>query len=201
VATFIIETGFKCISESKRGRWCSGIFEPVSSSNWMHIWQHLHLYVLILLSDSQLTLGWRKYSRSHTLPRDKHCNGFPEVKATPSWWSVYFSSSQTPSSSSVQYNRTVRMKLVLFSSFLVTILCIFFDIRKEVRSAIDITTGCRLDGRMIGVRFLAGARNFYLRHRVQTGSEAHPAPYQMGSGCSFARGKAAGTWSWPLTSI
>jgi hypothetical protein len=32
-----------------------------------------------------------------------------------------------------------------------------------------------------GVRFLAGAGKFSLRHRVQTGSGAHPASYPMGT--------------------
>jgi len=36
---------------------------------------------------------------------------------------------------------------------------------------------------------------------VQNGSEAHPASYPMGSRSSFPVGKAAGTWSWPITSI
>jgi hypothetical protein len=35
-----------------------------------------------------------------------------------------------------------------------------------------------------------GAGNF--SHRVQTGSEAHPAPYPMGTGVSFPGSKAAG---------
>jgi hypothetical protein len=43
---------------------------------------------------------------------------------------------------------------------------------------------------MIGVLFPARAGNFSLRHRVQTGSGAHPASYTMGrGGCG---GKAAG---------
>jgi hypothetical protein len=37
-------------------------------------------------------------------------------------------------------------------------------------------------------------------HVVQTSSGAHPAPYPMGTGGSFPRGKTAGAWSWPLTS-
>jgi hypothetical protein len=43
--------------------------------------------------------------------------------------------------------------------------------------------------------------NFSLHHRVQTGSGAHPASYPMGTRDSFPGGKAAGAWSWPLTSI
>jgi hypothetical protein len=35
---------------------------------------------------------------------------------------------------------------------------------------------------MIGARFPAGAENFSLPHRVQTGSGAHPASHPMGSG-------------------
>jgi hypothetical protein len=34
----------------------------------------------------------------------------------------------------------------------------------------------------------------------QTGSAVHPTSYPMGTGGSFPEGKAAGEWSWPLTS-
>jgi len=50
------------------------------------------------------------------------------------------------------------------------------------------------------VRFLVGAGNFSLHHRFQNGSGIHPASYPMGTGSSFPGGKAAGVWSWPLTS-
>jgi hypothetical protein len=53
----------------------------------------------------------------------------------------------------------------------------------------------------LGVRFPAGAGNFFLHHRVQTGSGAHPASYPMGTRGSFPGGKNDGAWSWPLTSI
>jgi hypothetical protein len=42
------------------------------------------------------------------------------------------------------------------------------------------------------VRFLAGAGNFSLHHRVQNGSGAHPDSYPVGTGCPFSGGKAAG---------
>jgi hypothetical protein len=35
----------------------------------------------------------------------------------------------------------------------------------------------------------------------QNVSVAHPASYPMGTGGYFPGGKAAGAWSWPLTSI
>jgi hypothetical protein len=38
-------------------------------------------------------------------------------------------------------------------------------------------------------------------HRVQTGCGAYPASYPMGTGGSTLADKAAGAWSWPLTSI
>jgi hypothetical protein len=50
------------------------------------------------------------------------------------------------------------------------------------------------------VRVPAGAGNFSLHHRVQTGSGAHPASYPVVTKGSFPGGKAAGAWSWPLTS-
>jgi hypothetical protein len=39
-----------------------------------------------------------------------------------------------------------------------------------------------------------------LHHRVQNGSGAHTASYPVGTRGSFSGGKAAGVWSWPLTS-
>jgi hypothetical protein len=42
----------------------------------------------------------------------------------------------------------------------------------------------------------------FLRHRAQAGSGTHPASYVMiTEGEFFPRGKAAGVWSWPTTSI
>jgi hypothetical protein len=68
-------------------------------------------------------------------------------------------------------------------------------------SSIGIATGYGLDDRGAGVRFPAGAGNFSLHHRVQTGSGAHPAFYPMGTGGCFPRGEVAGAWNWPLTSF
>jgi hypothetical protein len=64
-----------------------------------------------------------------------------------------------------------------------------------------ILMGYGLEDRGSRVRFPAGAGNFSLHHRVRNGSGAHPASYPMGTGSSFPVGKAAGAWSWPLTSI
>jgi hypothetical protein len=50
------------------------------------------------------------------------------------------------------------------------------------------------------VRFPA-VQDFSFLHSVQTGSGTQPASYPMGTGGSFPGGKAAGAWSWPLTSI
>jgi hypothetical protein len=61
--------------------------------------------------------------------------------------------------------------------------------------------GAGLRARWSGVRVPAGAGNFSLHHHVQTGSEAHPASYPMGTRGSFSGGKAAGSWRFPLTSI
>jgi hypothetical protein len=65
--------------------------------------------------------------------------------------------------------------------------------------SVGIATDYGLDDRMIGVRIPAG--NYSLRHRVQPGTGAHPASYKIGAGGSYPGGKAAGAWSWPLTSI
>jgi hypothetical protein len=43
------------------------------------------------------------------------------------------------------------------------------------------------------VRFPAGAGNFSLHHRIQTGSGAHPTPYTIDTGGSFPVGNEAGS--------
>jgi hypothetical protein len=72
---------------------------------------------------------------------------------------------------------------------------------KSRDSSIGIALGYGLDYRGSGVRFLVGAGNFSLHHRVQNGSGAHPASCPMGTRGSFPGRKAAGVWNWPLTSI
>jgi hypothetical protein len=67
--------------------------------------------------------------------------------------------------------------------------------------SVCIALGYGLDDQGSRVRFSAGAENFSLHHRVQNVSGAHPASYPMGTRGSFPGGKAAGAWSWPLTSI
>jgi hypothetical protein len=75
------------------------------------------------------------------------------------------------------------------------------DLLKSRDSSVCIALGYGLDDRGCRVRFPAGAGDFSLHHRVQNGSGAHPASYSMGTGDSFPGGKAAGAWSWALTSI
>jgi hypothetical protein len=71
----------------------------------------------------------------------------------------------------------------------------------QCHSSVGIALGYRLDDRSFRVRFSAGAGKFSLHHSVQNGSGAHPASYPMDARDSFPWGKAAGAWSWPLTSI
>jgi hypothetical protein len=59
-------------------------------------------------------------------------------------------------------------------------------------SSVGVALGRGLDDRGSRVRFLAGAGNFSLHHRVQNGSGAHPSSYSMGTRGSFPGGKAAG---------
>jgi hypothetical protein len=76
-----------------------------------------------------------------------------------------------------------------------------WNVNESRDSSVGITIAYGLNNRMIGVRFVVGAGNFFFQHRVQTGSGAHPAFYPMSTEGSFPGGKAAGVWSWPLTSI
>jgi hypothetical protein len=58
-------------------------------------------------------------------------------------------------------------------------------------SSVGIALGYGLDDQGSRVGFPEGAGNFSLHHRVQNGSEAHPASYPMGTRGSFPEGKAA----------
>jgi hypothetical protein len=84
--------------------------------------------------------------------------------------------------------------------FYISLIKIYLNCKSR-DSSVGIALGSRLEDRGSRVRFPAGAGNFSLHHRVQNGSGAHPASYPMGNGGSFPGGKAAGAWSWPLTSI
>jgi hypothetical protein len=60
-------------------------------------------------------------------------------------------------------------------------------------SSVGVATGYGLDDRIIGVHFPAGDWNFSLRHRVQTGSGAHPVSYPMDTGALYLGVKRPGT--------
>jgi hypothetical protein len=63
----------------------------------------------------------------------------------------------------------------------------------EIRdSSVGIALGYGLGDLGSGVRFPAGAGNFFLHHRVKNGSGVHPASYLMGTRGSSHSGKAAG---------
>jgi hypothetical protein len=91
------------------------------------------------------------------------------------------------------------LTLLLFPAHYIPIFCSAPCSPKSRDSSVGIATGYGLDDR-IGFRFPAGAGNFSLHHRVQTDSGTHPASYPMGNEVSFPGSKAAGEWSWPLTS-
>jgi hypothetical protein len=59
-------------------------------------------------------------------------------------------------------------------------------------SSVGIALSYGLDDQGSRVRFPARAGNFSLHHRIQNGSEAHPASYPMGTRGSFPEGEVAG---------
>jgi hypothetical protein len=73
----------------------------------------------------------------------------------------------------------------------------FSHVQIGIRIAQRYSAGLRVG--WSGVRVPVGAGNFH--SRVQTFSGAYPASYPTGVRGSFPVGKAAGAWSWPLTSI
>jgi hypothetical protein len=74
-------------------------------------------------------------------------------------------------------------------------------IGKSRDSSVGIALGYGLDRRGSRVRFPAGSGNFSLHHHVRNGSGAHPVFYAVGTRGCFPGCRAAGAWSWPLTSI
>jgi hypothetical protein len=82
----------------------------------------------------------------------------------------------------------------LESLFLVSYCNVMMSLDSSVYSA-------GLRARLSGVRVPTGAGNFSLHHRFQTYFGAHPASCTMDTRGSFPGDKAAGAWSWPLTSI
>jgi hypothetical protein len=74
----------------------------------------------------------------------------------------------------------------------------YSPVRGSRGSSSSIVSDYGLDDRAIGVRFPAGAKDFFCILCVQTGSGAHPASCTMGTGGPFPGGKsAAGAWRWP----
>jgi hypothetical protein len=63
--------------------------------------------------------------------------------------------------------------------------------RQEPGTSGSIVSDYGLDDRTIGVRSPAGAKDFSSSLCIQTGSGAHPASCQMGTGGSFPGGKSA----------
>jgi hypothetical protein len=61
----------------------------------------------------------------------------------------------------------------------------FSDIFSSSLSRASVIMGCGLDVRRVWVQFPAEAKDFYLLHNVQTGSEAHPAACPVGTGGLF----------------
>jgi hypothetical protein len=98
-----------------------------------------------------------------------------------------------------EFLHTVQSSFIL-TLFLFPILFSLSFLLKSPDSSVGIALGYGLDDRGSRVRFPVGAGNFSLHHRVQNGSGPHPVSYSMGTRGCFPVDKAAGAWSWPLTS-
>jgi hypothetical protein len=69
-----------------------------------------------------------------------------------------------------------------------------YSSEKNRYNSVSIATGSTA-----GVRFPGETSDFSVLHNVQTGSGAHPISFPKGI-ADFHWRKAAGAWSWPLTS-
>jgi hypothetical protein len=94
----------------------------------------------------------------------------------------------------------LRLSSGLFASGFPTKFLYAFLISRSRGSSVGMGLGYGLDDRGSRVRFPAGTGNFSVHYRVKNCSGAHPASYPMGERGCFLGGKAAGAWSWPLTS-
>jgi hypothetical protein len=84
----------------------------------------------------------------------------------------------------------VSKKIILVYNWKIFKLC--SEALSKIAPLIIIALGYGMDDRGSRVRFPAEAGNFSLHHRIQNGSEAHPASYPMGTRGSFPGDKAAG---------
>jgi hypothetical protein len=106
----------------------------------------------------------------------------------------FFSAKASGTNSNHFAIKILRLK---WKRYLIILLCTTFCRSRD--SSVGIATVYGLDAWGVGLRVPVGSNVSFLRV-VQTGSGAHPAFYQMGTGGYFPGGKAAGSWSWPLTS-
>jgi hypothetical protein len=166
-------------------------------------WQNNSFYtdkyvVFCRCTNSDVKFDWTVQTPAQTTPPNTSllyefeliifCNRFPLAFETPSGYK--FHKDQQSYVLKLYYNYVCFVSYIFF--IYENISCFSRD------SEVGIVTGYGLDDRGVAVRVLLGPRIFF--HVVQTGSGAHPASYPMGTWGSFPGGKAAGTWSWPLTS-
>jgi len=67
-------------------------------------------------------------------------------------------------------------------------------------SSVDIVTSYMLDDRYWGFHFRRGLGIFLLSTASRLALGSVQPPYPVGAASSFPKNKAAGAWSWPLTS-
>jgi hypothetical protein len=139
------------------------------------------------------------------------CVKLPYVVCSRSKWSSilskWYSASDSLAPPYTPPHRVLHEKCVQATSFeheclfSIQLICPIWHTDVKRRFLLGIALGYGLDNGGSRDRFPAWAGNCSLHHRIQNGSGAHPASYPMGTRDSFPRGKAAGAWSWPLTSI
>jgi hypothetical protein len=154
-------------------------FEPGSSLTWITIFMEQHPCWEANSHSASQEIPVKLTIHFHLAPRSKNA------------WS-YTSISQYAFVAWCQVKKSTGTTLLLPYLYLIW---------ESRDSSVGIALGYGLDDRGSRVRFPAGAWNFSLHHRVQYGSRVHPASYPMGTRSFFPGGKAAGAWTWPLTSV
>jgi hypothetical protein len=116
---------------------------------------------------------------------------------TPSWHGDQLCKAETLPLQQVVHMPTTTLKELILQWYLRKI----YNPNLEAgiaQSVLQLATGWTTEGSEF--RVPVWSKLCSLLHVVQTGSGVHPTSYPISIGDSFPGGKAAGAWSWPLTS-
>jgi hypothetical protein len=144
--------------------------------------------VFWVVTPYSVVVEFRRFRRLH-----------PEKVGSLGFWNIAIPPQHYTASQPIRPGLEIIIIIIIISSS--SSGCSSSSSSKSRDSSVGVALGYGLDDRGSRFRFPAGAGNFSLHHCVENGFGAHSASYPMGTKGSFPGGKAAGAWSWLLTSI